>query len=146
MESNLEEAVRLYRLAAEKGNATAQFNLGCFHDEGRSVAQNATDAGKWFGRAAEEAHLDSIYQLSVLGTQGKGAKKNLAAAYQWFNLAAALGHKQALADRDGIRGQLTAEQLAQGQRLATEYYRKLMPKLAAAQSAIQKLKAAGQGK
>jgi len=30
------EAVRLYRLSAEQGNASAQFNLGLCYDNGRS--------------------------------------------------------------------------------------------------------------
>ena len=42
------EAVKCFRLAAERGNANAQQNLGFMYLEGRDVPQDFVEATKWF--------------------------------------------------------------------------------------------------
>lgn len=49
-----EEAERLYRLAAEQGDASAQVNLGNMYAYGDGVAQNREEAVTWYRRAAEQ--------------------------------------------------------------------------------------------
>ena len=49
-----EEATRLYRLAAEQGHATAQYNLGWCYANGTGVAQDYRAAMAWYRRAAEQ--------------------------------------------------------------------------------------------
>ena len=46
------EAVRWYRLAAEQGNASAQFRLGVAYGTGRSVPQDYVSAHMWLNLAA----------------------------------------------------------------------------------------------
>jgi len=41
------EAVKLYRLSAEQGDAEAQYNLGLMYDEGQGVPQDYKEAVKW---------------------------------------------------------------------------------------------------
>jgi TPR repeat protein len=53
---NDDEAVRLYRLAAEQGYIDAQFELGNLYFSGKCVSQNDTEAFKWFHVAAEQGH------------------------------------------------------------------------------------------
>ena len=43
-----EEAVRLYRLAAEQGDANAQYNLGRMYDLGQGVARDHEEAVRWY--------------------------------------------------------------------------------------------------
>ena len=45
------EAVRLYRQAAEQGNADAQFNLGVMYLDGDGVPQDDAEAMRWFRQA-----------------------------------------------------------------------------------------------
>jgi TPR repeat protein len=42
------EAVRWFRLAAEQGNALAQYNLGLMYANGRGVPQTNLRAYVWF--------------------------------------------------------------------------------------------------
>ncbi|MCL2102851.1 MAG: sel1 repeat family protein [Syntrophorhabdaceae bacterium] len=51
---NYVEAVKWYRLAAEQGNAKAQYNLGAAYVNGHGVAQDYTEAEKWLRLAAEQ--------------------------------------------------------------------------------------------
>ena len=48
------EAVKWYRLAAEQGNAAAQYNLGVMYDKGEGVPQDDAEAVKWYRLAAEQ--------------------------------------------------------------------------------------------
>jgi TPR repeat protein len=44
-------ALRLWRLAAEQGNASAQHNLGAMYDKGHGVLQDNITAYMWFNIA-----------------------------------------------------------------------------------------------
>ena len=45
-------AVKWYRLSAEQGYASAQFNLGLMYHEGQGVPQDDKTAAKWWKLAA----------------------------------------------------------------------------------------------
>ena len=49
---NYAEAARLYRLAAEQGDALAQYNLGVMYGNGQGLPQNYQLAYMWFSLAA----------------------------------------------------------------------------------------------
>ena len=51
-----------YRLAAEQGDAGAQFNLGGMYDSGEGVPQDYKTAAKWYRLAAEQGDADSQQQ------------------------------------------------------------------------------------
>jgi uncharacterized protein len=51
---NDKTALKWYRLAAEQGNAAAQFNLGVMYNEGEGVLENYKTAAKWYKLAAEQ--------------------------------------------------------------------------------------------
>ena len=42
------EAVRLYRLSAEQGFASAQYNLGVMYEIGQGVLQDYKEALRWY--------------------------------------------------------------------------------------------------
>ena len=47
-------AARIIRPLAESGDATAQYNLGIFYDNGLGVPQNKVNAYMWFSLAAAQ--------------------------------------------------------------------------------------------
>ncbi len=51
------EAVKWYRLAAEQGDASAQYNLGIMYINGKGVPQDYAEAVKWYRLAAEQGML-----------------------------------------------------------------------------------------
>ena len=53
------EAARLYRLAADQGNAFAQSNLGFRYFIGRGVPENYVEAYKWLAVAAAKGNADA---------------------------------------------------------------------------------------
>ena len=89
---NAAEAVRLYRLAAEQGEATAQFNLGLHYEFGKGVVQNLVQAYAWYDLAA--------YRFP--------------ASERGFRAEAVRG-------RERVASQLTTAELAEAQVLAREW-------------------------
>ena len=48
----LPEEISQWRLAADQGDAKAQYNLGVIYENGQGVPQNDTEATKWYLLAA----------------------------------------------------------------------------------------------
>ena len=57
-------------------------------------------------------------------TEGEGAPQDEVQALMWFSLAAGQGDAQAAEFRDAITRDLTPDQIAEAQRLATEWTEK----------------------
>ena len=81
----------IYRVSAERGNASAQFSLGFMYEKGQGVPQDYVQA------------------------------------YMWFNLAAAQGTKGAAEWREHIAARMTPAQIAEAQKLTSEWRPKLGP-------------------
>jgi len=109
------------RKAAEQGFAEAQYNLGVMYDQGFGVPQNFTEAAKWYQKAAEQGTAEAQYNLGLMHVEGKGVQQNYVQAYMWLSLAAARGDREAIKARDFITGKMTPAQIAEAQKLASEW-------------------------
>ena len=64
---NEAEAARLYRLAADKGHAPAQFNLGYFYESGRGgLKEDDAEAVRLFRLAADQGHARALNALGYI--------------------------------------------------------------------------------
>src|ERR1700744_344064 len=54
------------RAAALKGDPTAAYEVGVRFAEGKGVAQNLTEAGKWYDRAAQAGIVPALFRLGTL--------------------------------------------------------------------------------
>lgn len=61
--------IELLRAMAERGDATAQFNLGTMYQEGDGVAQDEAEAARWMRTAAEQGHAGAREWLAERGLQ-----------------------------------------------------------------------------
>ena len=116
-----QEAVRWYRLAAEQGYAPAQFNLGFLYDKSLGVPQDYAQAREWYLKAAEQGGPHPQFALGNLYAKGEGVAQDYVQAHMWINLAAAQGLEEAANARDYLANKMTPEQLAEAQRLASEW-------------------------
>jgi hypothetical protein len=66
VEQDKAEAVKWYRMAAEKGEAKAMFNLGLSYEYGDGVKQDHAEAVKWYRKAAEKGNQKAIRALERL--------------------------------------------------------------------------------
>jgi TPR repeat protein len=94
---NYSEAAKLYRLAAESGNADARYALGSMYTYGEGVTADYQKAEKWYRLAAEKGHRDAQYTLGLIyGSGQQGLAQDLQKAVKWYRLAAAQEHINAL--------------------------------------------------
>jgi TPR repeat protein len=85
------EAARLYRLAADQGNAMAQYSLGLMYSSGEGVAKDEAEAARLFRLAADQGDAVGQYLLGKMYVEGKGVAKDLGEAARLFRLAADQG-------------------------------------------------------
>ncbi|MGB1936894.1 MAG: tetratricopeptide repeat protein [Akkermansiaceae bacterium] len=81
-------ALELYEIAAQQGDAQAQYSLGLCYHYGEGTLKDPFSAFKWFGQAAEGGHAEAQYSLGVYYQQGIGTKQDSANAFKWFEKAA----------------------------------------------------------
>jgi len=115
------EAVKWYRKAAGQGDADAQFNLGIIYDQGKGVPQDYAKAVRWYRKAADQEDATAQNSLGMMYDEGQGVPQNYLLAHMWFNLASARGDKQGENNREIVAKKMTADQIAEAQRLAREW-------------------------
>lgn len=115
------EATRWYMKAAGQGLPDAQYYMGYRYEHGKGIAQSYTEAARWYLKAAEQGNVSAMDGLGGLSLAGHGMPQNQLEAYKWFNLAAVSGAPEFVANRDRVAAGLTPAQLAEGQRLASEW-------------------------
>ena len=80
--------MRWFRIAAERGLAEAQYNLGVMHADGRGVERNLAEAARWYRLAAEQGVAQAQYNLGTLYGLGLGVPMDEARGAQWLHKAA----------------------------------------------------------
>jgi localization factor PodJL len=84
------------RVAAAKGNASAQLEIATRFAEGRGVKQSFADAAVWYERAAAQGETVSQYRLATLYERGMGVKRDVEQAKVWYRRAAEQGNLKAM--------------------------------------------------
>ena len=77
------EALKLFVKAAEKGPASAQFEIGYIYLHGFGVARNDTEAARWFLKAADQGLASAQSDLGTLYQLGKGVPQSDSDALKW---------------------------------------------------------------
>jgi len=99
---DFDKAVAIWREAAGRGSARAQYRLGVAYRSGRGAAQDNAKAASWFGKAAEGGDRDAQYALGKLYENGLGVERNRSRAMELIGLAARSGHGEAKASLERI--------------------------------------------
>ena len=90
--------IELYEMAAKRGHATAQYNLGVYYDEGIcGLTQSDQRAIEFFTLAAEQGYVRAQANVGIFYLQGKGVEQSITKAKKWITRAAAQGHRGAIA-------------------------------------------------
>src|SRR4030067_3172285 len=117
-----EQAAKLYRPLAEKGNAEAQYVLGMMYRAGRGVERDNKEARKWYQLAAEQGHPIAQFYLGWMYAHGKSVPQDYVKSYMWINIAivntSGEARKEFIVDRDSLAKSMTADQIAKAQELA----------------------------
>ncbi len=115
------EGAKWWRKAADQGFSPAQFWLAHMYALGYGVPQDYAEAMKWYRLAADQGLGDAQDELAYMYVNGHGVPKDYVLAYMWLNLAAPQGISGAAKERDDLAQHMTPEQIAEAQKLASEW-------------------------
>ncbi|MBN8439460.1 MAG: sel1 repeat family protein [Candidatus Accumulibacter sp.] len=113
-------AIFLVEEAAAQGNGGAMTNL-CVWYNGKNpivVPQDFSKAATWCQKGAAWGESDSQIYLSTLYYNGYGVIRDKVISYAWANLVASQGSTVGAAIRDRVQQELSAAEIAEGQRLS----------------------------
>jgi TPR repeat protein len=88
---------------------------------GRGFSLDYREAAKWLRLAANADDPQAQVGLSLMYSQGQGVPQDYVRAHMWANLAAANGNTDGAKLRDGAASKMTPNQIAEAQRLASEW-------------------------
>ena len=94
-DGDYETMVALLRPLAEKGNAEAQFRLGCRYENGEGVKQDYAKAFAWYEKAALQNYAKAECNLGWLYETGKGVAQDYGKAFAWYEKSALQGNMYA---------------------------------------------------
>jgi V8-like Glu-specific endopeptidase len=80
---------------AEKGDASAQFNIGYMYANGLGVQRDLASAVNWYRKAAEQGLEIAQHRLGIAYMNGEGIERDDAEAASWFTRAANQGFVRA---------------------------------------------------
>ena len=114
-------ALRWLRLAAAEGDASAESNLGRLYYNGLGVKRDFEEAFRWFLKSANQGYGAAQMALGSLYAHALGVKQDNVRAYMWYQLASIAGEKDAARARDTLGKVMRPGDVAQAQRLATNW-------------------------
>ncbi len=85
------EALKWYRLAADKGFAPAQFNLALAYELGRGVPADEREAFKYYRLSAEQGFATALFNVGNMYAAGRGVGQDLFESVIWYRQAADKG-------------------------------------------------------
>ena len=92
MKSDYGEAMKYFRLAAEQGSASAQYNIGYSYRYGEGVEQDYAKALEYFRLAAEQGYPAAIFVVGDCYYLGQGAEKDQVKAAEYYRKALDAGY------------------------------------------------------
>ena len=117
---DIAESKKWLRMAAEQGNVWGQAHLAFLLTQD---PQDLPEGLKWGQKAAEQGDTLSQLQLGQVYAEGWGdlIPKDYLLAHMWLNLARLSGEELASFEIDELEKKMTADQIADAQRMAREW-------------------------
>jgi localization factor PodJL len=84
------------RLAAQRGEPGAEFEIAARYAEGKGVKADFKKAMEWYQRAAQKGFVPAQYRLGTIYERGMSGKPDLQRARIWYKRAAEQGNVKAM--------------------------------------------------
>lgn len=115
-------AYKCFKMAAEAGNAKAQYNLGLCYMDGKGIPQNSFEGAKWYLKSAEQGNTKAQCDLGACYALGNGVKQDYMVAVEWYRMAAEQGYAMAQSNLGFCY--LKGNGVSQNYREAASWYKK----------------------
>ncbi len=84
---DLISALKYFTMAAEQGNADAQFEVGQMMAQGLGTAQLFEEAMHWYELSARQGHAKAQFNIAFLYAYGQGVDPDMLKAYEWYRIS-----------------------------------------------------------
>ena len=115
------QALKWYGLAADQGQTDAQCSLAVMYANGWGVPQSDEEAFKWYSLAAEQGVTAGQINVARMYESGFGVAQDKVQGHKWFTIAVEMGENDATQNRDLIAQIMSAEEIAESDRLKNEW-------------------------
>lgn len=88
-------ALEEFRVAAEKGDDAAEYNLGLLYEKGLGVEQDHDAALRWYRKGAQKGYAPSWYSLGLMYLNGQGVDADPEEGREWLEKSAQKGYAPA---------------------------------------------------
>ena len=113
-------------MAANQGNATAQYNLGNLYTNGKGIEKNYIKAAEWYKKAANQGYTDAQCYLGNCYWLGRGIFKSPVLAYYWLSISYYNdGNHKAKELLDAFEPEMTFGQIQDAQQRVTKWHEAL---------------------
>lgn len=96
---NEAKAFELTKAAANKGLASAQFNLGVMYANGTGTYKDFKNAARSYEKAAKQNYALAQFNLALLYAEGLGVNKSIEESYIWNIISSRNGYTPAETSR-----------------------------------------------
>jgi TPR repeat protein len=119
-----EEMTEWYRLAAEQGEAEAQFRLAKNLYVVGHIGNNGQESYKWYLRSASQGNAPAqLFVGRLMYGMGEGVKKDLVKAYMWVRLATMANENWTIAENalKKIAKEMNSSEITKAEDLARKW-------------------------
>jgi uncharacterized protein len=127
MEKDQKQAAHWYRLAADKGHAEAQFNLGRLYASGQGVKKDEEQAERWTSASAIQGYVPAMANLGDRYATGRGVAQDDKRAYFWLTLAFLHGDRSVEKSRSVEGAKLKPADMVEQDRAAQNWKPRMPP-------------------
>lgn len=100
--------------------------MGAMYETERGVAQDYTEAVRWYREAAEQGLVLSQHNLGFMYANGRGVSRDYIEALKWANIAASQSSESAISEetemlRRDLMERMTRKQITEARRRSLEW-------------------------
>lgn len=96
VDTNYNNALKWYKMAAVKGNALANYSIGIIYSEGLGVDQNYSEAISWIKKGVDAGEPFAMNLLGFMYKEGNGVIQDYSEALSWYKKSAEKGNSNAI--------------------------------------------------
>jgi uncharacterized protein len=119
--SNYAEAGHLCERAANQHYSLGAFCMGQIYDHGWGVAEDLSQAAKWYSDAANMGLAVAALRVGEMYWKGEGLKQDRISAYEFIYLASSSDIPEAKQEREMLERELTRKEVEKGKAKAVEW-------------------------
>jgi TPR repeat protein len=115
-------AVKYLQIAADKGFAMSEYNIGYCYYMGQGLEKDRNKASEWFEKSSIQGYAVAQFKLGQCYLNGSGVIENKQKGEEWIAKAAKIGHPDALLSLDLLKEDVEIEPMTLKHKLDSDLF------------------------